>query len=243
MVDTSERFELRPGSYEKVRRQYAFRSIAVMLILLVPMTWIFHLNNPKTMEDYPFLYIGLWAMLVGYILFRLFRQDKPGSDRFYSYQLTIHAYSITRSSSNSPTVSIPLNQVKSIQRLYNGGYRVASTNATDVIYIPDYIQNRERVEELLQSIHPFAVSSPWAGFQRLLPYYALVPAGLFFGMLATHDKIVVGITAPLFVATMVLALIYAQRSKNAALRRGRWFYMMMIAVTAWYIVQVFTGRI
>lgn len=101
----------------------------------------------------------------------------------------------------------------------------------------------ERVEELLQSIQPFAASSPLMGFQRLLPYLVLVPVGLFFGMLATHDKIVVGITASLFILAMVLALVLAQRSKIEALRRGRWFYMMMIAVAVWYIVQVFSGNV
>jgi hypothetical protein len=243
MIETSERFQLKPGSYEKVRRQHALRSIVILLLISIPMGWVMFRDDPNVAEDRLFLKIGIWALLIGYLFFRILRKDPQANALFYSYQLTIHPYSITRSSGNSTTVSIPLNQVESIQRLYNGSYKITSANATDVIYIPNYIQNMERVEELLQSIQPLAASSPLKGFQRLLPYLVLFPVGLFFGMLATRDKIVVGITAPLFIVAMVLALIYSQRSKIEALRKGRWFYIMMIAVTVWYILQVFSGKI
>jgi hypothetical protein len=242
MERTPETFRLQSGSYDIVHRKNAVRSIFVLLLMLIPIVGIIYQNNPEMMEDYLAFSISFWAILVGIVIFKISRKNQQISEVYYSYELTIDPRCISRSSSNVPTVSIDLNQVKSIQQ-YSWGYKIMATNSKDVIYVPDYIENKHRVEELLRSIGPITPAARWMIIQRLYPFFALIPIGLFCGMLVTHNKLVVGVTAPLFIGAMIWGWILARKSKNSQFKRGNWFFIIMIAVTIWYMVQVFSGNI
>jgi hypothetical protein len=156
-----------------------------------------------------------------------------------SYRLTFDDEAITREQNNTPTIRIPLSELRSWSQTPGGGY-VISGPAPLVIIVPVQIENAPLLVELLRGINPMEarVEQKTKAFSILLPILVLACFAMVY---VSSIKWIVFVCGTFCAATVIRSLVVAQ--KNVTLdRRSKhmmWIVLLpLISLIAMTIIKV-----
>lgn len=162
---------------------------------------------------------------------------------FESYTLTFENELITRRQDNTPVLSIAYTDIEKIVKSSKGMF-IIKGKTSDVILVPQYIQEYEQLEALLQSIHQVDVRTKAPLLSKVIFVFPLLTIGLLAGVLAASNKIIVAVCGTLILALLTYGFIIIQKSRNVDYRvkRGRWFMLVIAASVIIVMYDKLTGK-
>lgn len=247
-------FKIRPNAYKTVQKKMLFRGIPIMLIaagiiyLVAVQSTGDNINDIKgayNSDSYidwlPYL-IPLVSILI-FAGFGFYRGLDKIKKMYNSYELLITDNLISREVVNTPTVSIPLNEVQEIIKHKNGSYVIKGSKANDLFLVPKYIEAPEQLELLLNQIKPIAPKGKAIMQLKLLALISFINFGLMMCVLYFQNKIIVAVTGTLFVVLFIWNLIRIQKSKNIDYRtkKTRWISLVAVLIVIYFMITKLTG--
>src|SRR5262245_17658783 len=140
-------FKIRPDGYKDIRKKMLLWVIPVMLIGVI-ISYLIALQsngsdvsaayNSNNYLDW-LVYIIPFVVILGAASFGMYRSLGRVKKMFASYELLITDNLISREVTNTPTISIYLNEVQEIIRYRNGSYMIKGAKANDLIIVPKQI--------------------------------------------------------------------------------------------------------
>jgi hypothetical protein len=149
-----------------------------------------------------------------------------------TYKLTITEDSVTREIKDTPTLSIPVNEIQKISRNADGSYTIEGKSALNAIGIPPLVERRAELELLLASIRPMTVKANttiWLGYEYLV---ILIVLGGLFGTYMVENRSLATTLGVAFLGVTAYSWFVQQRSKNVSNRMRLLSYLMIIPVIA-----------
>ena len=178
-----------------------------------------------------------FAVFGGMMLFSSYRGLKKQKLFLENYKLTIEDNVITREQPNTEELTIYFHEVKEIYRNKQGGFSIRGFDKTDIINIPEQIENYMELETLLDQIKPITTESVVTPrLQKLKPLVSLLG---FVSMIITYaasNKILVGICGTLATISICWNIYETRISKNVDKRAKSMVWLSAVVV----LVIIFT---
>lgn len=173
----------------------------------------------------PFI-IPVTIVVMGYATWSGLRKQQKLLE---SYVLTIDGNVITREQFNTEEVTIYFHEVKEIIRNNKGSIAIRGFDATDIIYIPAYIERPAELEALLSEIKPITgLSNAASTLQKVSPFLSLVNVGLLVTVYMTSNKIVVGAAGALLLGLTMWSYYRVRKSKNIERRTKNRLWLVLL---------------
>lgn len=201
--------------------------IPLMILVVLAVTLINAFSgNTIEVSTWPFVF----PFLAAFLCFNFYRSHKKQKKVLLGYVVTISEDGITREQFNTPPLSISFMEIKEIVKSKKGDFKIQGVDSTDIICIPYFIDNREALEECLQTLAPITINPKipvYRKYRLLLPILALAMMIWFY--IATN-KIIVGICGPILVGLLVWLFCEIHRNKNIPRngKRVRWYILLLI---------------
>lgn len=224
-----EEFKTRENSFNEIKKGIIIKTIPVAILACAVGLTISHFNTNGQASDVdvlPFV-IPLIVISLGFGLLKGINRQK---DLFETYKLIINDNEIIREQNNTQTISIPLNEVKSITRNPKGIIIVLGNSNYETIVIPVQIDNPDKLEKILSQIRPIRENEhkPFTEKYKGL----LIP--LMLGLMATtyiaKNKLTVGISGVILILFLGYSFYVTQRNKNIdkKTKNGMWFLILVL---------------
>ncbi|WP_162996477.1 hypothetical protein [Mucilaginibacter celer] len=222
-------FKLDPLQYPALQKKMLIRSVSLVTILLIAL-------SVYTMRDANNNDVTFW---VGYLIFMILlysflmsRAFKKRRKIYESYSITIGEQGITRKQDKWADLYIPLTEITAIEKKTNGNFVIKgiSNDPLKKINIIKQIEDYERLEEVLANIKPITLNVKtlwWEKYSFLLSLIIVIP---LLGVYVVDNKIVVGISAAISVATLVYIFFNILKYRNSvkSLKRSLWTIPLII---------------
>lgn len=238
------KFKITENGLKELQKANLKRTFAIALPLIIAVILLNYYQRGGQSEDLIalLLFIPIIGIAMGIGIFVGMKRYKKA---FESYTLTISDQEIIREQLNTPTISIPFEAVKSIDK-NSKGFSVRSTSsAKDIIWIPAQVENAEQLEELLSNIHPVGDEVEKTFVEKYSSLLTAISAGLVLATLASNNKFVVSICGTLVLLLLGYSFYELQTNKNidSKTKNTSWIILLVLISIASKIYFKLTGNI
>lgn len=225
-----EQFKIRQDGFKEIRKEMLIKAIPVSLLTVFGGLAISYFNTNVQQSDvnvFPFLI----PMVLGTLIFGLYRGVNRQKEIFDSYILTLDGNSVTREQHNTPTITISKADLSEIIKNLNGSFTIKGNSSVNVIGIPAQIDNYEQLEKSLSAIGQISTKNSVPFLQKYPELLSILTIGLMAAVFISKDKIIVGVSGAFLLVVFGYSFFEVQRSKNidSKTKRGMW---LLILVTA-----------
>ena len=210
--------------------------IPVMLLAITGGLLIGTLSMDNPQIDWVFLGIFI-PLIAGFIIYIIVRSMKNMTNMLESLTIEIEEDYITKSQLNFPDVIIARDQITKIYETHKGDIAIKA-DSHKIIAISRYIENRERVKELLTAFAPIEQEK-----SKGLLYLILLLAAMF-GLLGafyfSENPRVILISGSLLIVSLVSSIIIQFMSKLVSMRI-KFASLFLLIVIAGIIQRMLTA--
>lgn len=219
-------FKIKENGFNEVKKEILKRvGISAIFILIVVILFSFRGGGREDLIVFLFMIptVGI-SIAIGFFI-SINRQKKI----FESYTLTISDQEIIREQLNTPAISIPFANVKSIDK-NSKGFSIRSTVSKDIIKIPIQIDNKAQLEEILSDIQPVGDTVEKTFVEKntnLISIVSLIP---IIALYISNNKLIVG-TCGIFVLLLLGYSFYElQTNKNvdSKTKNTSWIILLVL---------------
>jgi len=224
-----EEFQIKENGFDKIKKK-SFILVIPLLIIVITGILISHFNDNRESKDIDTL-LFLIPIFIIIITFGFLKGIKRQRILFESYKLIITETEIIRERHNTPTISIPRNEIKSIIKNSERIIMIVGNSDEDIIEIPLQINNPEKLEQILTQIQP-AIDASETSYT--LKYKHILITLLTIGLIAcfciSTNKIIVGIIGPMLILLSVYIYYLIRKSKHidTKTKKGMWSIFLML---------------
>lgn len=237
---TIKEFRFSENGLKEIRKQILLRVIPIMAVAATTGIVMSYIGSKNSRADFTTLPITI-AVMAGVLGFSIFRSLKKQKALLQSYTLTITNTVIGREQLNTPTVTIPLDNIRSIEKKKKGAFIVRGEQQHDVIYILRQIDNYEELEKELNRIKPISDGSAGPIWKKLRLLTPLLVIASMLCVYTINNKIVVAISGVLLIALLSWSFYEGQRSKNIDRKTKRnmwWSVLVLVSVIVVMITKL-----
>jgi len=235
-----KQFKVGEDGYKKLRKRWLSITLPAMcicaLIFIIP-----NILGSKGQSGDTWLYmVAIFPIIFGIGTFRTLKRQKKFLE---SYSVTISDNEITREQMNTPALTINFMEIKEIVKFEKGSYAVKGAARTDVINIPNWMEDREELEKLLQALAPIKVYTKNLWQIKYRWVLSVMAVGLMFALYFLDNKIIVGISGALLAGLVIWAIYFILTSKNmpTSSKRRVWRYFLVLAIVIYATYTKLTG--
>lgn len=224
-------FHTQKERFNEFRKVFLLRAI-LLLAVWIPAGLVLFTLGPigQEMDMTPVLLTLPIAVAAGAL--GIFIAMKRQKQSFETYRLTLDANGITRETFNTPTISLPLSDIREIVKHRNSSFSIRGKSRLEQIGIPAQIGDYEKLEQLLQEIMPITVKSQLPHFhtpigQALL---GIITLGLMAAVYLSENSIVVEVSGTIILGILAFSLFTIQNDKNTDQRTKNlsWFVLLVM---------------
>jgi hypothetical protein len=244
-------FRLQQDGLKKLKRR--------LLIIMLPLLLIYAIVLPVAIAGTGFFtdiansqFVWSTEMIIplviivffyGLTIFSMTRFYSRTKRMYESYELQISDNLIGREQANTPAISIYFKDVEEIVKRKNGTFMVRGATATDLIFIPKYIENYEQLETALGQIKPIAAKSKKTPPYLIQFILSLAMVGLMVCINTVNNKVIVAIAGLSLTALVIYNFIQTRKSKNVDYRtkRFRWMSFIVLLLFLYIVFQKLTA--
>jgi hypothetical protein len=211
---TQQQFRTDMSAYPKAGRKFMWKYIAVMGVIMIATSAFMYSRSDNTPASMFSLVISL-SVYAAVVIFGVIRAMKRYKKVFESYLITIDNNGITREQHETPLVSIPAHEIKSIRKRANNTIVITGKSSYEKIVIPAQMERYSEMEMLLRSLHPFELTATPL-HERLDWAIGLLSAITLFMIIYMDDKRIVLAGAIITIPLYSWSLVQRLRNKNLA---------------------------
>lgn len=236
----NETFKIRENGFDEIKKQLIIKSA---LFLLIAMSFamaiiFFNAKDKKQLFDVlPFLLpTFLFALCYG-----IFRGLKRQKKLFQSYSLIFSESNLVRAQFNTPTITIPFGEIKSISKDRNGGYSIKGKTGVETIIIPAQIENVENLEILFYQIKPIENFQPPSFDEKYRIPMMLLTMSSMAVVFVSFNKILIGICCLIVSSLLIrsfIQIITNQIIDSKTKRIGYYSLLVLVSVVAVTIMKI-----
>lgn len=233
-------FRLRPNGFKEIRKKALVFTVPVLVLAAaaaVLITDISSRKDPDSINVLPFT-IPVMLLIVGFRIYRVLKKQRALLE---TYTLTITDTIIGREQANTPTIAIPLNDVRVIEKRKNGGFVVRGNKNRDIIYVPAQLERYDELEAALNGIQPVMTGNTeprWKRIRLLVPLLLIPSLVVVF---TAEGKFLVVLSGTAVLAVMGWSVYEGQRSKNidrSSKRQMVWAIALMVFVAVMVVAKL-----
>jgi len=206
-------FKINENGRKELQKTTLKRTFAVVIPLIITVILVNYYQRGGQSEDFILLLlvIPIIGTAAGIGIFIGMKRQKKA---FESYTLTISDQEIIREQLNTPMISIPFADVKSIDRNAKGFSIRSLSSAKDIIQIPAQIDDIEQLGAILSQIQPIGDEVEKTFIEKQSNLFTILSVGLILATLVSNNKFVVGICGVLVLLLLGYSFYELQTSKN-----------------------------
>lgn len=237
-------FQIKENGFDEIKKSIIIKSLPITLVSLTTGYLIYHFNpnrQPNNVNILPFFI----PIVLGAVIFGLYRGIKRQRILFKSYTLIINENEIIREQISTPKISIPHNEIQSIQRNPNGTLIILGKTTTETIIIPSQIDHSEQLDNLLSKIHPISDSDKKSLAEKFKGLIILSTLALMASVYISTNSLVVGITGTLVTLILVYSFYKNITNKNIdkKTKNGMWFVLLVLFSIIYTMYYKLSGQI
>ena len=237
---TMQQFRVSEAGFKKLRRRMLLITIPFMVIVVV----IFLVTNifgSKHDADNTWLYIlPIFPIMFGISSYRSMKKQKQF---LASYRVTISDNEITREQMNTPPLTINFMEIKEIIKSEKGHFTIKGAGSKDIIYVANWIENPEELEQRLQTLAPIQARAkdPWHLKYRWAIIIPVIASGL--GLFISDNKIIAGVCGVALTGFIVWLIYEILTNKNVptSTKRRSWIFFFFLAIIIYVIYTKLTS--
>jgi hypothetical protein len=236
----NEIFKIRENGFEEIKKELIMKSLPIFLISMVGGIAVGCFNT-ENKEDLIFVLLTMIPIFLFAFGFGIFKGLKRQKILFQSYQLIFSENNVLREQTNTPSINIQFDDIKSINKDKKGSYTIKGQTTTETILIPAQIDNAENLELLFNKIKPIEEFSQ-PTFDKKYKYPVLLLT--LFCMATVYisfNKILVGICGLIVSVLLIRSSIKIIKNKNIdnkTKRLGYYSLLLLLSVIAVTIMKV-----
>lgn len=148
---------------------------------------------------------------------------------FESYTLTINDQEIIREQLNTPTISIPFADIKSIDK-NSKGFSIRSMASKNIIKIPTQIDNMRQLEGILSEIQPIGDTVEKTFVEKNTNLISIVSLVSIMAVYISNNKLVVGICGVFVILLLGYSFYEFQTNKNidSKTKNTSWIILLVL---------------
>jgi len=235
---STQEFRIRPDGFKEIRKTLLTKSLPLLLLTVLGGLAIIHFTTNEQQKDLS-TYQFLIPVISGLLVLSTYLAIKRQQQLFESYRLTLDDNNITREQYNTPTISIPIAEIREIIKNSNGSIIIKGNSTINSIGVPSQISDPEKLESLLNQLKPISNKTKEPFFQKFSGLFSVLLLGLMGAVFLSSNKIVVGICGPVLLIVLGYSIFETQRSKNIdnKTKKGMWWLLVIIIsiITTMYL--------
>lgn len=178
----------------------------------------------------------------GFMTISIFRTKKRLENIYRGYSLIFQDDTITRSAPSMTTINLPYHEIKHIKKGTDGSFAIVGKSRFDTILIPVQIENRDRIEALLNAIPSVTIEQKQSFISKLIVPLILAVLGLFAVFVLSNNKAVIFSIGIILSAGMIYSFFIVRKSKmyDRRSKNGSWLSLFIaISILASTYLRVF----
>ncbi|MEP2238052.1 MAG: hypothetical protein ABJI22_06800 [Maribacter sp.] len=237
-------FQIKENGFAEIKKALIIKTIPIAILAAGTGLALSHINsNGKTTDVnvLPFLI----PLVLGTLAFGLFKGINRQKELFESYKLIVNENDIVREQNNTQTISIPLNEIKSIIKDPKGILTIVGSSNTDVIGVPSQINNSEKLEQILSKIRPISYSDKKPLIEKYKGVLILIVLGLMATVFISTNKLLVGITGSILILFLRYSFYEVRRNKNIdkKTKNSMWWLLLVLFSVIGNMYLKITGKL
>lgn len=224
-----EQFAIQENGFNQIRKKILRNSILFGSIAIFAGLFI-SIYNSYGQESQVNTVLLVAPIIIAAFCYGIFKAIRNQKELFSSFRLLIDADKITREQALTPTISIPISEIREIIKSAKGGFIIKGKSTQDIIIVPPQIDNPEKLESRLSSLidltfkgnKSFAQKYPW-----LFPPLMII---LMIVVYVSNNKILVGISGTILTFGLIYSLVVTQRSKHVDKRTKTSMWLVLVAL-------------
>jgi hypothetical protein len=234
----SEIFKIRVDGFKEIKKQLLFKSLPILLISMAFGLGIAFFNT-KDKEDLvtilPIM-IPFFVLTLGYGIHKGLKRQKL---LFDSYKLLFSENSVIREQINTPTITILLNDIKSIIKDKKGSYTIKGKTNSETIFIPVQIENHEKLELVFNKIKPIESFNKPTFEEKYKTPILLLTLVCMATVYISDNKILVGISGLLVSVLLINSFIKIKNNNNIDNKTKRiGIYSLLVLVSIIFVTII-----
>jgi hypothetical protein len=237
-------FKIKENGFSEIKKTLILKSVP-MLILVSGASLAINYFKPNAQPSDVYALLFTIPIIIGAIIFGLFRGIKRQRGLFESYKLIINENEIIREQTNTPRISIPHSEIKSIHRNPKGTLTIVGNSKTEVIGIPSQIDDYDKLDDLLAKIHPITYSDKKSFAEKFKGLIVLLTIGLMASVYISTNKFIVGLTGTILIIILGYSFYLTRRNKNIdkKTKNGMWLILLVLFSIIYTMYYKLSGKI
>lgn len=225
-----QEFTTKPEGFSELRKAILLKAIPTSLLAGSVGIAISYANTTTSAGDNN-TYLGIIPIMLGVLAFGLYRGITIQKKIFDSYKLTFDNSSVMREQYNTPTITIPYNEITEIIKNSNNSFTIKGNSAVSVIGVYPQIQGYDSLEILLSNIKQISVKTTEPFIQKFSLLFSILTLVLMATVYLAKNKIVVGTSGTVLLAFLGYSFFEIRRSKNidSKTKKGMWWLLAVVA--------------
>ncbi|KUJ61008.1 hypothetical protein AR687_14875 [Flavobacteriaceae bacterium CRH] len=227
----NEIFKIKESGFEEIKKQLIIKSLPTLLVAMSFGFAIVFINAKEkgdVLTVLPFM-IPFILLSMGYGIYKGLKRQKM---LFQTFKLTFSENNIVREQANTPTVNIPIADIKSIIKDKKGSYTIKGKTASETILIPAQVGNYEHLEMLFSQIKPVEeLTLPTFEEKYRIPILLLM-AICMGTVYVSYNKILVGICCVVVSTLLIRSSIQILKNKNIDNKTRRIGYYSLVVLAS-----------
>ena len=225
-----QEFTTKPEGFSELRKAILLKAIPTSLLAGSVGIAISYANTNTSAGDNN-AYLGIIPIMLGVLVFGIYRGIATQKKIFDSYKLTFDNSSVTREQYNTPTITIPYNEITEITKNSNNSFTIKGNSAVSVIGVYPQVQGYDSLEILLSNIKQISVKTTEPFIQKFSLLFSILTLVLMATVYLAKNKIVVGTSGTVLLAFLGYSFFEIRRSKNidSKTKKGMWWLLAVVA--------------
>jgi len=236
----AQKFKIGQAGYEESKKSTLIWSIATIAIVMIALGY--YTYDPRNGADAT--WIGFLVVLTLVYVFLVYRILKKLKAAYDNYAITIDEFAINCEQKNLLPRSIQLSDITAIIKSTNGAFTIkGKSNApADTIIISKLVDDRERLELLLDNIKPITVNTQPTLREKYGRWISVVVIIPLLGVYLIDNKIIVSICAAISVVLYVAAFFNLLKNREGISRPKRrlayiaWLLLLVLAISYFKLI-------
>jgi hypothetical protein len=231
-----QQYVIEETGFKKIKKQTVLRSVISAAFVMVALV-CFDIFGPagNTFDSTTLLFVlPVTSIMIGFSIYRGLKRKKALTD---SFVVTVTQDMVKRDQFNTPSVSIPLDEIKEIVRLRSGTLVITGKSKWERICVPAQVDRYDQLEASLNNIRPITAKKSFDIPQKYAVLISLaIIASLGYVYVGTN-KIILGILGPIVLGAIVYSFYTFRKNKNidSKSKRTSWWLLVVGASVAFVL--------
>lgn len=227
-METTKQFKV---SEEGLMRTKARVTKTMVFVGVLGLLFSHFINQAQQKEPDISTEIPVMALLVIVFIGSTIWTLKRTTQLVQSYTVSFTNNAVVRGQFNTPTITIPYNEITEIIKNYDGSFSIKGKSKFEAIGIYALIENHEELEKILESLKP--VTQPAATINFLHKYNFIIILATFATMgifYLSTNKLLIAISGISIISLLCYSLYTIQKSKSLdnTTRRSSWATLLVL---------------